>query len=433
MTMDLIHKIPPKLVPFWEQRARYKIAYGGRGSGKTVSFAQILLLLGYTFKKLRILCTREIQKTIKESVHQVLSDEIANVGLEGFYTVKNDSILGLNGSEFIFSGIRSMDVAKIKSLHNIHIAWAEESQVITDKSWQTLIPTIRAEHPDFGPSEIWASFNPELDTDPTYVRLVENTPPNSILVKINHSDNPFFPNVLEQERQYLYDTDKSHNRMIYNHVWEGECLPAVEGAIFATEVAKLHEQGRVRPLDYDSTGRVHVVMDLGYGVMSAILVQKFASTVQIIGYVELIHSTYHDLTLQLKALPYQWGKVFMPHDATHKDPKYGKSHFDVMNELGWTTEQIPQIGVENYIELGRTLFENVYISDSDDCKQLVHCLRRWRRMIPATTEHPGNPMKDEFSHGSEAYCYTAVVADELVNVSTMPDNPYRGFESGYAA
>jgi len=430
--MDLIQKIPLKLVPFFTERHRYKVAYGGRGSGKTVTVAQILLLLAYAFK-LRILCTREIQKTIRESVHQVLCDEIARLKLEDFFIIKNDSIVGLNGSEFIFSGIRSMDVAKLKSLHGVHIAWVEEAQVVSDKSWSVLIPTIRAEHPKFGASEIWATFNPELDTDPTYIRLVENPPPDSYVTKINHTDNPFFPEILEQERKYLQDTDKSHSKAIYLHTWEGRCLPAVAGAIFANEVAQLFENSRVRPLDYDSSGLVYGVMDLGWGVMSLILVQRFASTVQIIGYYEYTHTTYEQMTRELEALPYRWGKMFMPHDASHKDPKYGKSHFDVMEELGWNTEQIPQIGVENYISLGRDMFQNLYISDGDDCRGLIHCLRRWKRQIPATTDHPGAPMKDEFSHGSEAYCYTAVVADSLVNDNAIIDNPYKGFESGYAA
>ncbi len=431
--MDLVQKIPPKLVPFFIERSRYKIVWGGRGSGKTVTIAQILLLLAYAYKELRILCTREIQKTIRESVHQVLADEVKRLELDEFFQVKNDSIIGLNGSEFIFSGLRAMDVAKLKSLHGVHIAWAEEAQVISDKSWEVLIPTIRAEHEDFGASEIWASLNPELDTDPTYTRFIEHPPPNSLVVKVNHSDNPFFPQVLETERQYLLDTDKSHGKSKYRHIWEGECLPAIEGAIFANEVARLFEDGRVRPLDYDPKGLVYGVWDLGWGVSSVILVQRFASTVQIIGYIERRHATYHDITLELRKLDYRWGKMFMPHDATHKDPKYGKSHFDVMKELGWQTEQIPNIGVENYIGLGRDMFANLYISDREECKGLIHCLRRFKRSIPATTDHPGAPMKDEFSHGSEAYCYTAVVADRIVNDDVVIENPYRGFESGYAA
>ena len=218
--------------------------------------------------------------------------------------------------------------------------------------------------------------------------------------------------------------------------WIGHTLPAVEGAIFANEVARLHERGRIMPLDYDTRGKVHVVMDLGYGVMTAILVQKFASTVQIIGYYELTHSTYHDLTLKLNQHNYRWGKVFMPHDAAHRDPKYGKSHKEVMQELGWTVADVEQVGIENYIEAGRNLFENIYMSNGEDVGQLLRCLKRWRYQMSDTDTgsrktHP--PMKDEFSHGAEAFCYTAVVADELTNDDVIIGDPYKGLRRGVYA
>lgn len=375
-----------------------------------------------------MLCTREIQRTIKESVHYALRRQIELLGIESFYTVNDNSIKGKNGTEFIFAGLRDMDAAKLKSMEGVTRVWVAEAHVISDKSWQVLLPTIREDQ-----SEIWIEFNPELDTDPTWVRFIENERPNSVIIPMSYRDNPWFPDVLEDERRTDYELDKTPGKVDYRWIWEGQCRPAVKGAVFANEVAALYAENRVRPLDYDSSGVVHVVMDLGYGVMAAVLVQKFASTVQIIGYYELQRSTYHDLTLELRKLKYRWGKVFMPHDAAHRDPKYGKSHTEVMRELGWETADIPQIGVENYIEAGRDLFGNVYISD--ECKELMHCLKRWRYEVKETnagTNKTTPPVKDEFSHGAEAFCYTAVVADELTNDAQTTD-PYKGFRTGYAA
>lgn len=421
-------QLPKKLAPLIDDQARYKIVYGGRGKGATWGFARALLRLGMANIE-RILCTREIQRTIKESVHYALKRQIELLNMEGFYKVQDQTIKGRNGTEFIFAGLRDMDAAKLKSMEGVTRVWVAEAHVITEKSWQVLSPTIREKG-----SEIWVEFNPELDTDPTWVRFIENRRPNSIIIPMSYRDNPWFPDVLEEERLTDYENDHTPGKTKYNWIWEGKCLPAVEGAVFADEVAALYENRRIRPLDYDPHGKVHVVMDLGYRVMTAVLVQRFASTIQIIGYHELYRSTYEKLTKVLKKHDYRWGKVFMPHDAGHKEPRYGTDHKDRMRELGWEVDDIPDIGIENYVTEGREMFQNLYISDSEDCKTLLHCLKRWRYQNVETsvgTRKTGPPMKDEFSHGAEAYCYTAVVADQLTNDEAISD-PYKGF-SGYAA
>ncbi len=412
---------------------RHLVIKGGRGSGKSHSVARIIVNVCNQLS-IRALCTRETQKSIEESVYQLLIDVIEELGLSGSFQQLKTHINGVNGSAMLFAGLRQHDIAKLKSTERIKLAWCEEAHVLSEKSLDVLTPTIREEG-----SVIIYTYNPELEDDPVHARFALDPQDDVCVVTMNWRDNPWFPEVLEKERQRLFEKDKSEGKVKYNWVWEGQTLPAVEGAIFAAEIARLQEQGRVLPLDYDPRGKVHVVMDLGYGVMTAILVQKFASTVQIIGYRQLTHSTYHDLTMDLEKLPYRWGKVFMPHDASHRDPKYGKSHYEVMKELGWTTAEIPQIGIENYISAGRDMFANVYIaSDKDpsgeDCSVLMRCLRRWRYQVSDTNTGSIKtmpPMKDEFSHGGEAFCYTAVVADELINDMALPKAPFKGYQ-GYA-
>lgn len=407
---------------------RHLLIKGGRGSAKSHSVARILTNIAKNLP-VRILCTREIQNSIEESVYQLLVDTIHDLEYEDDFNLGKKTITGVSDSAFLFAGLRSQDVAKLKSTERIMLCWCEEAHVLSNKSLDVLSPTIREEN-----SVIIYTYNPELEDDPVHARYTLDPQPDVCVVTMNWRDNPWFPQVLEKERLRTYETDKTEGKVKYNWIWEGKTLPAVEGAIFAAEVARMQEQGRVRPLEYDPKGKVHIIMDLGYGVMTAILAQRFASTVQIIGYYELTHSTYHDLTLQLKELPYQWGKVFMPHDASHRDPKYGKSHYEVMQELGWDTATIPQIGVENYINMGRDLFSNIYISDT--CESLIRCLRRWRYQVTDTSTGSTKtmpPMKDEFSHGAEAFCYTAVVAEDLTNAEQRVANPYEGFESGYAA
>ena len=406
---------------------RHLIFKGGRGSGKSHTAARIVVNIVKAMG-IRALCTRETQKSIEESVYQLLNDVIDDLGYDESFVSTKTTIDSDNGGNILFAGLRQQDVAKLKSTERIQLCWCEEAHVLSEKSLDVLTPTIREEN-----SVIIYTYNPELEDDPVHARFALDPQPDVCVVHMNWRDNKWFPHVLEGERKRSFEQDKSPGQIKYNWIWEGACLPAVEGAIYSLEVARLLEEGRVRPLDHDSSGLTYGVMDLGWGVMAMTIVQRFASTVQIIGYKEWTHTTYEQATKELEALDYRWGKIFMPHDATHKDPKYGKSHFDVMNELGWDTELIPNIGVENYVALGRDMFENLYITDSDEGKRLLQCLRRWRRQVPLTTGHPGAPMKDEWSHGSESYCYTAVVADQLVNTDDRVADPYSGLRGNYAA
>ena len=164
--MELNVEFPEKL-EFLFQPSRYKVLYGGRGSGKSWGVARALLVIGLQ-KSTRVLCAREFQNSISDSVHALLADQIKSLGLEDFYTVQNTSIFGKNGTEFLFAGLKH-NITKIKSFEGVDVCWVEEAQTTSKSSWDVLIPTIRKEN-----SEIWVTFNPELDTDETYKRFVDN-------------------------------------------------------------------------------------------------------------------------------------------------------------------------------------------------------------------------------------------------------------------
>lgn len=162
---------------------RYKVTYGGRGAAKSWGYAMALLLMG-TQRKLRILCTREIQNSIRDSVHRLLSELIARLGFGGFYSVTDKSIRALNGTEFIFAGMLH-NVDSIKSMEGIDIAWVEEARNVSQASWEVLIPTIRKDD-----SEIWITFNPIFAEDYTYQRFVVHPPRDSVVCRMIWSDNP---------------------------------------------------------------------------------------------------------------------------------------------------------------------------------------------------------------------------------------------------
>ena len=214
-------QIPKAFKPLFKPE-RWKIYYGGRGGGKSWSFANALLVLGVK-KRMRILCTREIQGSMKQSVHKLLHQCIERMKLDNFYRVTRDGIYGANGTEFIFLGLKH-DPNQIKSLEGIDICWVEEAQKITHESWSILTPTIRKQG-----SEIWVSFNPILDTDPTYQQfIVNNNRDNALVVKVNYYDNPYFSDELRNELEYMKTNDYDE----YLHIWEGECRTSTDAQIF---------------------------------------------------------------------------------------------------------------------------------------------------------------------------------------------------------
>lgn len=212
--------LPRSFQPFTAP-ARYKVAYGGRGSAKSETIARILLLRGAESRR-RILCAREFQSSIRDSVHQTLADIVDEYRLP--YKVQRDSIVCLDtGTRFLFKGLRH-NVTEIKSTKGITDCWVEEAQVVSDPSWELLIPTVRMPG-----SEIWITFNPDLLGDPTYQRFVVRPPPDAIVRKINWSDNPFFPEVLRREMEYLRSIDP----VAAAHVWDGEVREYNNAQIFA--------------------------------------------------------------------------------------------------------------------------------------------------------------------------------------------------------
>ena len=210
--MDKVQiKIPEKMLPFLTQKARYKVARGGRGGGKSIGIGIALIRIAM-LRKARILCTRQIQASIRDSVHKLLKDLIYMYKLEQWFEITQDSIrCTITGSEFIFKGLKN-SIAEIKSMQGIDYCWVEEAESVTDESWDILIPTIRQEG-----SEIWISFNPNMKSDATYQRFVVNPPENCINVEINYMDNPFFPDVLREEMEAC----KALNYPKYEHIWLG--------------------------------------------------------------------------------------------------------------------------------------------------------------------------------------------------------------------
>jgi phage terminase large subunit len=399
----------PKKLRFLFEPSRYKVARGGRGSGKSWSIARALLIQAAQ-RPMRVLCAREVQKSIQQSVYQLLKDQIEALGLGSTYDALASEIRAKNGSLFLFAGLSDMTADSLKSFEGVDVCWVEEAQSVTKNSWNILIPTIRKEG-----SEIWVSYNPQLESDETHKRFTLKPPPDCVNVEANWRDNPFFPKVLEAERKHAEATMKPEE---YAHIWEGKCKPAVEGAIYFDQMA--NASSRISGIPHDGQLKTHCIWDLGFNdSMAIILAQRVSSEIRVVSYIEGTQRTLADYSAELKALkldgqPINWGQAWLPHDGFATRHQSGKSDAAVLRGLGWDVQRVPQTDVEAGIKRAREMFPRVFFN-KDRAERLIECLKRYRRHVSQATGEPGKPVHDEFSHGADAFRYLAMCADDLTN------------------
>lgn len=253
--LDII--IPNKLIPIFTSKQRYNILSGGRGSGKSWSIAELLALKAYRDKRL-ILCTREIQNTIKDSVHKLLADTIDRMKLNSFFEIQRDQILAHNGSRFIFKGLRH-SIAEIKSTEGVTDCWVEEAQGVSEESWNILVPTVRTPE-----SQFYITFNPDSTNDPTYERFITNKRDDILHINVNYFDNPFFPDVLRQEMEYDKKTDYDK----YLWIWEGQCRQVSDAQIFKNKFV-------VDSFDSESVEEFYFGADWGFAISPTTLIRSF--------------------------------------------------------------------------------------------------------------------------------------------------------------
>jgi phage terminase large subunit len=408
----------PTKLKFLFEPAPYKVIFGGRYGFKSWSVARALLLLGIS-KPIRVLCAREVQVSIKASVHQILEDQIRRMEIGANYDVLESEIRGANGTKFIFTGLATHTSETIKSYEDIDICWVEEGQAITERSWQMLDFTVRKEG-----AEVWVTFNPSLESDPTYQRFVVNPPPGAVVVKTSWRDAPpgWYTDTIHQKRIHFMETNPDD----YPNIFDGECRPAVEGAIYFREIQSMEGQGRIGNVPYDPMLRAHVVIDLGYNDEMAIaVVQKLSSEIRIIRYIEDTQRTLDDYSAELKALKYSWGKVWLPFsDGFSRDFKTGKGADQIMRMLGWDVarkDQVANIDVETGIKLTRMILPRCYV-DKTHCGQLVESLKRYKRHVNRVGE-PGSPVHDSASHAGDCMRYMAINIDNMTNDMVKRQRP----------
>ena len=393
---------------------RYKIFYGGRGAGRSWACARALLIIGME-RSIRVLCARELQKSISESVHLLLSDQIAELGLQDFYEIQAARIIGANGTTFSFEGIKN-NVNKIKSYEGVDYCWVEEAIKVSRNSWVVLIPTIRKEG-----SEIWITFNPELETDYTYIRFVKEATDEMEVVKTTWKDNPWFPETLRIEK----DAEKKRDYDTYLNVWEGHCLQALEGAVYARELRRTIEEGRICSVSYNPEFPVDTFWDLGRANKTAIwFAQVVAMQYRVIDYYEANQSTIpmddptggvNHFIKECQQRGYNYGTMWLPHDAWPKRLGMGRSIQEMIGKF-YKVRRVPNLSREDGINAARLIFPNCWF-DQENCSDGIQALQRYRYKV-IEKAYNGNvvlsnePVHDDASDAADAFRYMGIALKE---------------------
>jgi phage terminase large subunit len=418
-----------------EHRVRYKVAYGGRGGMKSYAFADAGLIRGAQQFE-RVLCGRELMASLKESVHHLLAARIRTLGLQSAYTVQEATILGpkwLDGkrTEFVFAGLR----------HNID-ARIEEAANVSKASWDTLDPTIRWHDPKTGrKAEVWITYNPKLATDETYKRTVITPLPDSIVKRTYYYENPWLPDDLRAMAEYA----RLNNPRDYRHIWLGEPVNEVDGAIFGEQLRAVDNEGRILPLPISKTHPVDCYWDLGYGDTNAIwFMQALGGWFQVIDYDEGNALTVADWSVRLQSKGYSYGTMWLPHDGVdallHKRlaASAGKSVEMVLRELGWKVRVAPKLAVNDRIDAARSVFSQCRF-DQTRCADGLQGLRHYQwAPIASAVEPPERsggvrrpvdtrptPLHNWASHPADAFCTLAVAAKHPPKPETAKKPPPR--------
>jgi phage terminase large subunit len=409
--MTIRVEVPRKLKPLLYPK-RYKGLFGGRGGAKSHFMAEQVILRAY-MKPTRIVCIREVQNSIKDSVKQLLIDKIEKFGLMPYFDVLEGEIRGPNGSMIVFKGMQSYNASNIKSLEGYDIAWVEEAQTLSQHSLDLLRPTLRKEG-----SELWFSWNPRYKTDPVDVFFRKSPPTEAVSVLVNWYDNPWFPDVLRKEMLHDFDVDQDKAE----HIWNG-AYGASQGAILARWVGKAEREGRVHTeVEFDPHGyTIEVSSDLGFRDTASFWYwQRSMGGFKLLKYegdtgldaddwIPRIHATV--LELGCRKPP----KIWLPHDARAKTFQSKHTTIEKFAESfgAGNVEIVPISKKLDQIEAARTVINKCEFH-KDFCEEGLDGLMAWEYSY---NEENGvfsrEPLHNWASHPSDAFAYGCQIMAQI--------------------
>lgn len=394
---------------------RHYCYYGGRASAKSHTVALFILVEGMR-RKVRILCTREYQNSIKESVHSLLSSLIDKHKL-GSWEVTNDKIRNTRtGSEIIFMGTHN-NAQSIKSMENIGIVWCEEASTMSEESMDILIPTIRA----VGSFLIW-TFNPITEFDPVWVRLAKDPDERTYVKKVNSTD---VEGLLSAEIIAEREKMKQENPELYEHIYLGMPLTANTGGVFTKQLAKAREDGRIGSVAYDDALGCYTAWDLGIGDSTAIWFFQVTSGGEI-HFIDHYESAGEDLGHYISIIQnkgYNYNKHFLPHDANARELQTNMTRVDFFRNRGINNVEVLRptrftLGQDDISLVARPKFSKCWF-DEKKCERGLECLRAYHYEYDEKNRLlKDKPCHDWSSHSSSAFIYAMMAETEQIEVQT---------------
>ena len=390
--------------------ARYKGAYGGRGSGKSHFFGRLLVQKCVNHSGTLAVCIREVQKTLAQSSKRLVESKISSLGLESYSKIYSDKIQTPGDGLIIFQGMQDHTGESIKSLEGFTIAWIEEAQTLSSRSLSLLRPTIRAKH-----SEIWASWNPRRKSDAIDDFLRTKRPSEAIVVRTSWRDNPWFPAVLEEER--MLDLTLYPER--YDHIWEGEYAKAFEGAYFSKGLSEAKTERRIGRVSADPLLPLRAFFDIGGSgaqadAMAIWIVQWAGQEIRILDYIEGVGQVLAYYVAEMRRRGYQNALCVLPHDGVNANNITGKRFEDHLRDAEFQVEVVKNQGkgaAAMRIEAVRRILPKCWFNEAAteagrDALGYYHERKDENRNVGLGPEH------DWSSHGADAFGLMAVAYEE---------------------
>ena len=392
--------------------ARYKGVHGGRGSGKSHFFAELLVDICVSRPGTRVVCIREIQKSLKESAKRLLEDKIEKMGVSHMFTIQNEQIITPGGGLIIFVGMRDHTKESVKSLEGFNIAWVEEAQTLSKGSLDMLRPTIRAED-----SELWFSWNPRRKNDPIDAFLRGAEPiEGSIVVEANYDANIWFPDVLEAERL----TCKVNDPDMYEHIWEGAYITVMPGAYYTSHLNAVRKENRIGHVAADPLITIRAFWDIGgtgakADARSIWIAQFVGDEVRVLDYRETQGQPLAADVDWIRESGYKTAQMVLPHDGGTNDRVYAVSYESALRDAGFDVEVIPNQGkgaAMKRIEATRRMFPKCQFSKR--CEEAgLTALGFYHERQDEAREVGLGPEHDWSSHAADAFGLMAVAHERL--------------------